>query len=161
MSERCFLSLLIINSGWNKKIQLFGYPWFAKEENGKEMESNIHDVCPRETGLQFKTIRNGRWTHEVVPYGYILDILFIHFSSFSVFFFFLIFPFCMTRMARTLARMTRMARTCGRPNIKFPSLGWKFVKSVFPQGWEDCQTLGWWDSGSTIHNVQPTFKPGF
>ena len=51
MSEKHFLSLLIINSGWNEKIHLFGSVQCAKKERGREMGSNVH-FCLRETGFE-------------------------------------------------------------------------------------------------------------
>lgn len=53
MSEKHFLSLLIINSGWNEKIHL------CNEKRGRKMGSYVH-FCPRETG--FENDQNGGWT---------------------------------------------------------------------------------------------------
>ena len=80
MSERRFLSLLIINSSWNEKIHLFGYPLCAKEDCSKAM--GLIYMSVRET-LGLKTIKNGRWTHEVAQYNIYLRHL-IH--TFSLFF---------------------------------------------------------------------------
>jgi len=51
MPEKHFLSLLMINCGWNEKIHLFGSVQCAKEERGKEVGSNMY-FCPRETGFE-------------------------------------------------------------------------------------------------------------
>ena len=55
MSEKPFVSLLIINSGWNEKIHL------RNEKRGREMGSYVH-FCPRETG--FENDQNGGWIRE-------------------------------------------------------------------------------------------------
>ena len=111
MSEKHFVSLLIINSGWNEKMHLCNVP----RKNAVGKRGLMYTSVREKLGLKTIKMADGLANKYNNGKRYLILTLFLTF----IFFLFFIFHACIfhacivtrvTRMARTLARMARMTR---------------------------------------------------